>query len=285
MKIKELINYGKKVLSENKIEDSNIIARNLAEYILQIDRAKIITNDEKQVKEEDKHRYYLALIEIVQGMPIQYITNEQEFMKINFYVNENVLIPQPDTEILVEEVIKISKDIDKKISILDICTGSGCIGISLSKNISNSYITMVDKSDKALEVAKINCDKNLSDNRNINIIKSDMFKNIKEKFDFIISNPPYIKTTKIKTLSKQVQKEPKMALDGGEDGLKFYKILINEGYKFLNDGGYLCLEIGFDQKEEVAKLIEQNGNYDSIYAKKDLAGNDRIIVASKKTHK
>lgn len=285
MKIKELINYGKKVLSENKIEDSNIIARNLAEYILQIDRAKIITNDEKQVKEEDKHRYYLALIEIVQGMPIQYITNEQEFMKINFYVNENVLIPQPDTEILVEEVIKISKDIDKKISILDMCTGSGCIGISLSKNISNSYITMVDKSDKALEVAKINCDKNLSDNRNINIIKSDMFKNIKEKFDFIISNPPYIKTTKIKTLSKQVQKEPKMALDGGEDGLKFYKILINEGYKFLNDGGYLCLEIGFDQKEEVAKLIEQNGNYDSIYAKKDLAGNDRIIVASKKTHK
>lgn len=285
MKIKELINYGKKVLSENKIEDSNIIARNLAEYILQIDRAKIITNDEKQVKEEDKHRYYLALIEIVQGMPIQYITNEQEFMKINFYVNENVLIPQPDTEILVEEVIKISKDIDKKISILDMCTGSGCIGISLSKNISNSYITMVDKSDKALEVAKINCDKNLSDNRNINIIKSDMFKNIKEKFDFIIANPPYIKTTKIKTLSKQVQKEPKMALDGGEDGLKFYKILINESYKFLNDGGYLCLEIGFDQKEEVAKLIEQNGNYDSIYAKKDLAGNDRIIVASKKTHK
>lgn len=285
MKIKELINYGKKVLSENKIEDSNIIARNLAEYILQIDRAKIITNDEKQVKEEDKHRYYLALIEIVQGMPIQYITNEQEFMKINFYVNENVLIPQPDTEILVEEVIKISKDIDKKISILDMCTGSGCIGISLSKNISNSYITMVDKSDKALEVAKINCDKNLSDNRNINIIKSDMFKNIKEKFDFIIANPPYIKTTKIKTLSKQVQKEPKMALDGGEDGLKFYKILVNESYKFLNDGGYLCLEIGFDQKEEVAKLIEQNGNYDSIYAKKDLAGNDRIIVASKKTHK
>lgn len=282
MKIKELINYGKKVLNENKIEDSNIIARNLAEYILQIDRSQIIANDEKQVQEESKHRYYLALIEIIQGMPIQYITNTQEFMKINFYVDENVLIPQPDTETLVEEVIKISKDIGKKISILDMCTGSGCIGIALSKNVPNSYIAMTDKSEKALEIAKINCDKNLSDNKNIDIIKSDMFQNIKGKFDMIISNPPYIKSTKIKTLSKQVQKEPKIALDGGEDGLKFYKILVNEAYKFLNDGGYLCLEIGFDQKEEIINLIEQNGNYDEIYAKKDLAGNDRIIVANKK---
>ena len=154
MKIKELINYGKKLLKENEIQDSSIIAKTLAQYILQMDRVKIVINEEKEVEEQEKTRYYLALIEIIQGMPIQYITNKQEFMNLEFYVDENVLIPQPDTEILVEEVINIAKQEKENMQILDICTGSGVIGISLSKNLENVHITMSDISIEALQIAK-----------------------------------------------------------------------------------------------------------------------------------
>ena len=156
MKIKELINYGKKLLKENEIQDSSIIAKTLAQYILQMDRVKIVINEEKEVEEQEKTRYYLALIEIIQGMPIQYITNKQEFMNLEFYVDENVLIPQPDTEILVEEVINIAKQEKENMQILDICTGSGVIGISLSKNLENVHITMSDISIEALQIAKKN---------------------------------------------------------------------------------------------------------------------------------
>lgn len=281
MQIKELINYGKKLLIKNEIQDSTIIAKTLAEYILQMDRMQIVINEEKEIEEDEKTRYYLALIEIIQGMPLQYITNKQEFMNLEFYVDENVLIPQPDTETLVEEVINIAKDNKGKLEILDMCTGSGCIGISLAKNITNSDITMTDISKNALNIAKINCEKNEIKN-NVEFKESNMFKNISKKYDIIVSNPPYIQKNIIKTLPKNVQKEPLIALDGGEDGLDFYKILVDEAYKFLNDEGYLCLEIGYDQKEEVIKLLNDNENYKEICCKKDLSGNDRIIVAKKK---
>lgn len=281
MQIKELINYGKKLLIKNEIQDSTIIAKTLAEYILQMDRMQIVINEEKEIEEDEKTRYYLALIEIIQGMPLQYITNKQEFMNLEFYVDENVLIPQPDTETLVEEVINIAKDNKGKLKILDMCTGSGCIGISLAKNINNADITMTDISKNALNIAKINCEKNEIKN-NVEFKESNMFKNISKKYDIIVSNPPYIQKNIIKTLPKNVQKEPLIALDGGEDGLDFYKILVDEAYKFLNDEGYLCLEIGYDQKEEVIKLLNDNENYKEICCKKDLSGNDRIIVAKKK---
>lgn len=231
MKIKDLVNYGKKILSENNIEDSGVISRILAEYILKMQRMELIANEDKQINSLDKDRYYLSLIELVQGMPIQYITNNQEFMKINFYVDENVLIPQPDTEILVEEVIDIANKI-KNVKILDICTGSGCIGTSIAKYVENSNVIMSDISRNALEIAKKNYTNNV--NKEAKFIESDMFENIKEKFDIIVSNPPYIKTKVIDTLPENVKKEPYIALDGGEDGLKFYKILINEAANHLN---------------------------------------------------
>ena len=156
MKIKELINYGKNFLSKNNIDDSAIISKMLAEYILGLDRNKIIISEDKEVEENEKERYYLGLIEIVQGMPIQYITNKQEFMGLNFYVDENVLIPQPDTEILVEEVINICKERKENIKILDICTGSGAIGISVAKYIENVKVILSDISTNALKVAKKN---------------------------------------------------------------------------------------------------------------------------------
>ena len=276
MKIKELIEYGKKILNKNEVDDSSIISRELAEYILQLNRQEIVTNLEKEVKEEQKDRYYLALIEIIQGMPIQYITNTQEFMKLNFLVNENVLIPQPDTEILVEEVIKIA-ELESKTKILDMCTGSGCIGVSLAYYLKNAKITMSDISKNAIEIAK----KNAKENKVLEkteFIKSDLFENIEEKFDIIVSNPPYIETDVIKSLSKQVQNEPKIALDGGKDGLLFYRKLIKEAPNFLNDNGYLCMEIGYNQKEEVIKLAKQKESFLKIEAIKDLSGNDRVII-------
>lgn len=279
MKVKELIKYGKKLLSENKIEDANIIAKTLAEFVLNMNKTQLIINEEKEIEENEKTRYYLALIEIIQGMPIQYITNNQEFMKLNFYVDKNVLIPQPDTEILVEEVIEIINKNNEEVKVLDICTGSGCIGTSIAKYTKNVAITMSDISSEALNIAKNNYIKNIEDTSKVEFIQSDMFEEIKAKYDIIVSNPPYIESKEISKLDKQVQNEPHLALDGGEDGLEFYRKLTGEAHKFLNKNGYLCMEIGYNQKEAVIQLLKENKNYKEIYSKKDLSQNDRIIIA------
>lgn len=276
MKIKELIEYGKNTLNKNEVQDSSIISRILAEYILNFNRQEIIANFDKEVKEEQRVRYYLALIEIIQGMPIQYITNKQEFMKLDFYVDENVLIPQPDTEILVEKAIEEAKKIEN-VEILDMCTGSGCIGISIAKNIENAKVTLVDISKNAIEIAKKNALQNKVESQ-LTFIQSNMFEKVEKKFDIIVSNPPYIKTDVIPKLDKQVQNEPHIALDGGKDGLKFYKIIIEEAKKYLKENGKLILEIGYDQKEEVENLIKQSGQYKKIEVIKDLSQNDRVII-------
>ena len=278
MEVKELINYGREVLIENNIEDYSIISKMLAKHILKMTNVEIIINEEKEISEEEKNRYDFALTEIVKGIPVQYITHNQEFMGMNFYVNEDVLIPQPDTEILVEEVIKLCKNYKDNIKILDICTGSGAIGISIVKSVENINLIASDISDKALEIAKKNAKNNEILNR-IDFVKSDMFENINDKFDIIVSNPPYIETNVINTLSKQVQNEPHLALDGGKDGLDFYRILANQAKEYLKPNGYLCMEIGYNQKDKVEQLLKENG-YKNIYCKKDLSGNDRVIIAN-----
>ena len=164
---------------------------------------------------------------------------------------------------------------------LDLCTGSGAIGISIAKNINNCEITLSDISKDALNVATQNYNNIVGAHdcaRQDKIIQSDLFENIKDKFDIIVSNPPYIKSDVIKTLDKEVQNEPILALDGGKDGLDTYRKIIEHAYKYLNENGYLCLEIGYDQKDEVIRLIEETNQYKDIYSKKDLAGNDRIII-------
>ena len=243
----------------------------------------LLINSEEYVA-EDIQKQFKDNIELLNlGKPIQYIMHSQEFMKMNFYVDENVLIPQPDTEILVEEVINIFSGLscaytkDQNIRILDLCTGSGAIGISLAKYIKNSKVTMSDLSKKALEIANKNAIKNEVKDR-CSFINSDMFENINEKYDIIVSNPPYIKTEVINTLSKEVQNEPSLALDGGEDGLRFYRIIANNAWKYLNKNGILALEIGYDQNDDVFNLVKDTGKYSDIYSKKDLSNNDRIIV-------
>ena len=270
MNISELLVNGKHLLKD--IEDWNIKARILLEYILKLSREKIVSNPNIEVSDNNVESYLNKINDIKNGMPIQYITNKQEFMKLNFYVDKNVLIPQPDTEILVEKAIEICNNHDNDIKILDLCTGSGAIGISIAKNIKNAKVYATDIKNTVIDIAKQNAKQNNVDN--IEFIVSDMFENIQEKdFDIIVSNPPYIETDVIKTLPTEVRNEPIIALDGGKDGLKFYKIILSEYKKYLKKDGYLLLEIGYNQAKSVGKLI--NLNYSII---EDLAGNDRVII-------
>jgi protein-(glutamine-N5) methyltransferase, release factor-specific len=278
MNLKEILKYGKEELIKNNIEDASIIAKELAEYIFKITRAQLIANNDMEFSKDQTDNYINSIKKISTGIPIQYITNNQEFMNLNFYVDENALIPQPDTETLVEEVINEYKE--KKCEILDLCTGSGAIAISLAKYINESNIVASDISMKALQIAKLNAEKNLV-RKKIEFIESDMFNKIyKDDFDIIVSNPPYIKTKVIEKLDRQVKNEPYIALDGGADGLKFYKIIIENAYKYIKNEGKVFLEIGYDQKNELINLFKENNHYENIYSKKDLGGNDRIIVAT-----
>ena len=277
MTISELIKKGIIELKNGNIEEPKLKARLLMQYVLNKSRQYVIVNDREEL-DNIKEKQYLEEIKILKkGVPIEHITHQKEFMKLSFFVDKNVLIPRQDTEILVEEVINIAKKNNAK-KILDLCTGSGAIAVSLAKYLPQAEITAIDISNEALKIAKKNAISNNVENQ-ITFISSDMFTNLnEEKFDIIVSNPPYIKTNVIKNLDIQVQNEPFIALDGGKDGLDFYKKIINESYQYLKYNGYLCLEIGFDQKIDVIELIENTESFTGTYSKKDLFDNDRIIV-------
>lgn len=277
MNIKEAIRYGVNELNKNNIDEANLKVKMLLSYVLRKSKEYFIIHSDEPLSLDDEIKFKEGINKINNSVPIQYVIKNQEFMGYEFYVDENVLIPQPDTEVLVEEVVKIAKEIkiESEISILDLCTGSGAIGISISK-ILDIKVSCSDISNKALEIVENNA---ISNNAKIEILESDLFENIQKKFDIIVSNPPYIETDVIKTLSKEVQNEPLLALDGGQDGLDFYRRIIKDAKTFLRENGFLALEIGYNQRESVEKLLKDN-NYKNIYSKKDLGGNDRIIVAN-----
>ena len=275
MTIREALTKGMIILKSNNIETPKLKARLLLQYILKKDRQYLIVYDNKEIEKKEQWEYFVNIEKMTNGIPLQHITHSQEFMKMDFYVDENVLIPRPDTEILVEEVIKLAKNMDKP-KILDLCTGSGAIAISIAKNVPSAEVLAIDISEKALEVAKKNAHKLQA---KVKFKKSNLFSNIgKMKFDIIVSNPPYIKKTDIKLLSNEVQKEPKIALDGGYDGLDFYRKISNQAIDYLKFGSYLCFEIGYDQQEDVTEIIKNTKHFNNTYCKKDLFGNDRIIV-------
>lgn len=276
--IKEVLTYCINELKKENIEEPILKAKILVSNVLKQSKEYLMINEKKEVSENDFNKIKEDLSRLIKGIPIQYIIEKQEFFGLDFLVNENVLIPQPDTEILVEEAISLAKQI-KANKLLDLCTGSGAIAISIAKNTQIANIVATDISKHALEIAKKNCKKN--EVKNIKLLQSDLFENINEKFNIIVSNPPYIKTKVIDTLSPEVKNEPYIALDGGQDGLEFYKKIISKAYEYLEKGGYLCLEIGYDQKEEVMELAKLSQKYNKIYSKKDLSGNDRIIVCQK----
>lgn len=277
MTIQEAMGKANIQLKTKNIDSPKLKARLLMQYVLKQNRQYLMVHDENKLTQEQKEKYFKAIERLSKGIPLQHITHQQEFMKMNFYVNENVLIPRPDTEILVEEVMKIAKKIKAK-KILDLCTGSGSIAISLAKYIENSQVTATDISQEALVIAERNAKNNKVD-KQIAFLSSNLFEELpKEKYDMIVSNPPYIKREIVKTLAKEVQNEPLMALDGGWDGLDFYRKIIHQADDFLKYGGYLCLEIGYDQKEDVMDLIKKEEKYTNSYCKKDLYGKDRVVV-------
>lgn len=280
MKIKDILLQGITILKENNIEDANLKARILLADILDKSKEYLLIHDEEEIEEGIINLFFNKIERLKNYEPIQYIINKQEFMGFEFYVDKNVLIPQPDTENLVEEVIHISEKMresgQNKLRILDMCTGSGAIAISLSKLVENTLVYASDISLEAIKIAEENASKHQA---NVMFFQSDLFRKISElyKFDIIVSNPPYIEKNIIKTLSKEVQNEPILALDGGIDGLNFYRKIAEDAKKHLNVNGYLAFEIGFNQKSAVENILEENG-YKNIYSRKDLSGNDRIVV-------
>ena len=285
MNIEQALNFGKQELNKNEIEDSLLKVRILLTDILKQSKEYLVINNTKELSSQEEKEFKEKIEKLKLGYPIQYITNKQFFRNCEFYVDKNVLIPQPDTEILVEEAIKILKEKTfqkNKINILDLCTGSGAIIVSLGKELEkisekyNFYGT--DISEKAIEIAQKNANSN---NVNVKFYLGDLFEsiNVNEKFDLIVSNPPYIETDVIKTLSLEVQKEPIIALDGGITGLDFYKRITKESKNFLTTKGYLILEIGYNQMEAVCSILK-NENFKIVSRVKDYANNDRVIVAN-----
>lgn len=272
----EAINLLKKSNIENPIQQAKILFAS----VLQKNKEYILINENEVLLNEIYNEFIAKIEKLQKGIPLQYITHIQEFMGMDFYVDENVLIPQPDTEILVEEVLNLIGK-QENLSLLDMCTGSGAIAVSIAKNTNNCKVYAVDISNTALEVAKKNAIRNEVDEK-IEFINSNMFEklDINKKFDIIVSNPPYIETDTIKQLDIQVQNEPKIALDGGFDGLDFYRNILANSKKYLKENGTVAMEIGYNQGKSVIDLFKTQ--YKNIYCKKDLAGNDRVIVCNAK---
>lgn len=291
LNIEELKNIGLAELIKHNIDDGSTKINLLLQYVLKMSKIDLLVNSKNEVTDLKRIEFLGFVQDIIEGKPIQYITNNQEFMGLDFYVDKNVLIPQPDTEILVENVIeKIKKMINmleskQKIYVLDLCTGSGAIAVAIENYLEkNNIVKKVkiyasDISEEALKVAKKNDILN-NEERNITFVLSNLFDNIERKFDIIVSNPPYIEEDIITKLSKEVQNEPYIALNGGKDGLDFYRKIAQEGRKYLQEDGYIFLEIGYNQREYVNKIFSEFEEYRNIECIKDLAGNDRVMKIS-----
>lgn len=281
--IEQLLVEGKRLLKDAHIETWALDAEVLLSHILSFSRVQLFTNSKDKLLEEQEIKFKEYIYKRLQGMPIQYLTNEQEFMSLPLYVDESVLIPRQDTEILVETALNLINK-EKETRILDLCTGSGCIGISMAYYAPYSNIIGIDISDSALKVAEYNAKINGVNDR-ISFVKSNLFNEVpnslKGKLDMIISNPPYIPTKDIKMLMKEVREhEPSIALDGGQDGLDFYKLIIKDGKEYLKSGAILIFEIGYNQGKIVSQVLKSSG-FKEVEIKKDLAGLDRVVFGIK----
>lgn len=279
MSIGVLLKKAYNILKENDIDSYIVDSQLLLAYTLKKDRLYILLNVDKDISSEDEEKFFKLVEKRRNNMPIKYIIKRCEFMGIDFYINEGVLIPRPDTEILVETVLREILE-NKYQDVLDLCCGSGAIGLSIARFAKNVNVTLSDVSDNALKVTNKNI--NRLKLTQVRVAKSDLlnsFVESKVKYDVIVSNPPYIESKEIENLMKDVKDyEPRLALDGGEDGLDFYKRIINESIKVLNIGGLIAFEIGYNQKEQVKKELI-NKCFVNIKSYKDLGGNDRVIIA------
>ncbi len=273
MTFEEAWSYGKLVLQSVGILEYELDSWYLLEYLFKIDKSWYYLHSSEKMPEEKVQEYELLLKKRSERVPLQYITGSQEFMGLNFKVNSHVLIPRQDSETLVEEAVK---RLEPDMEVLDLCTGSGCVIISIMKQ-KKIIGTASDISKQALLIAKENAKSNQVE---VNLVRSDLFQNITGKYDMIVANPPYIPTEEIAGLMPEVRIfEPIDALDGKEDGMYFYHRIVRESRKFLKSNGYLCLEIGHDQGGRVAFLMEENG-YRNVKVVKDLARNNRVVCGN-----
>ena len=271
MKYKEAYELGCLRLKAADISDYKTDARLLLEYVCGTTYGDLFTKGESEVSAECEVRFNDLLVKRSNHIPLQHLTGRQEFMGLEFLVNENVLVPRADTETLVEEVLK---DLHDGMRVLDMCTGSGCILLSLLKFSNDCEGVGVDISEKALEVAKSNAE---ALNINATFIQSDLFENVEGKFDILVSNPPYIRTCEIEELMPEVRDhDPFIALNGHETGVFFYEKIVAQAPKFLNRGGLLAFEIGCDQGKEVSDIMSRGG-FKNVEVINDLCGNPRVV--------
>lgn len=282
MNLKQIYECGTKRLRKAGVPEAQLDAWILLEYVTGIRRTAYYADPEKEISKEQYDRYDRYIEKRCSRIPLQHITGEQEFMGLTFRVNSDVLIPRQDTETLVETAVgilngaaKLAADENGYVRVLDMCTGSGCILLSVIHHAKCRIRgTGTDISEKALKIAEENAQ---SLGLEAEFIQSDLFERVKGRFSLILSNPPYIRTADIEELQDEVRlHDPVIALDGKEDGLYFYRRIIAESTGYLEDGGVLAFEIGWDQAEDVSGLMKQKG-FESIEIKKDLAGLDRVV--------
>lgn len=270
MTLSGLLREGREALQAAGIPEWDLDAWYLLEYAAHCTKNEYFLRPEKEVLPQEKQLYRTLIRKRSAHIPLQYLTGSQEFMGLSFFVDENVLIPRQDTEILVEEALRA---LGSGMRVLDVCTGSGCILLSLLKLCAGLEGTGTDLSEKALQVAGENA-------RRLGVeasfVQGDLFEPVSGKYDCIVSNPPYIASREVDVLMEEVRDhEPRMALDGGEDGLYFYRKIAVQSPKYLNDRGRIFLEIGFDQGEAVAGLLAPA--FDEVRIVQDLAGLDRVV--------
>lgn len=271
MTLQKAFEHGRRVLEDAEIGDAEVDAWLLLEYVTGITRAGYYMDTQKEISLEQEETYRAYIEQRRTRIPLQHITGVQEFMGLEFCVNEHVLVPRQDTEVLVESALHV---LEPGMRVLDMCTGSGCILVSLLKLKEGVSGVGVDISEDALRVAEENCEKHGAD---AELIHSNLFEQVQGTYDVIVSNPPYIRTAVIAGLQEEVKlHDPMLALDGMEDGLHFYREIVEKSPKYLNKGGKLYFEIGHDQGEDVKSLMERAG-FTEVTVKKDLAGLDRVV--------
>lgn len=277
MKLCELLRMGRDRLEKSGVPDADIDADILWQYLSGMNRMDIIMARE-DVVDDDKLEAYMKLIEKRSTrIPLQYITGEQNFMGYDFDTAEDVLIPRMDTETLVETALKLVKDADHNVDVLDMCCGSGCIGVSFGLWNKNSRIVLADVSEAAIGLTRRNVEKLCAGDDRFEVVRTDLFEQISGEYDLILSNPPYIRSDVIETLMPEVREhEPHLALDGTADGLYFYRIIADKAREYIKDEGYVVFEIGNDQAEDVQHLFVDSG-YDDVHVVQDLSRNDRVV--------
>ena len=279
MNINSAIIQGAKVLKENFIKNAYLDSEILMTKAIQKDRKYLLLNSKRDLHIEDLNTFQKLIMKRSNGKPIAYLTNKKFFWSSEFIISDGILIPRPDTELVIEKVLDLTA-FKKKLNILEIGIGSGCILLSILKERKSFYGTGIDISKSCLNISKLNAIR-LKVSSKLKLYKSNVDKFAIGKYDLIISNPPYIKKYNLKYLDKDVAKfEPKLALDGGIDGLSAIRKVIKKSSELIKKNGKFVLEIGFDQKNKVSRLLKKEGFYiNSI--NKDLANNDRCIVCTK----